>query len=43
MNAEQHVPQFRFKDFSDSWEQRSFKTLYKKVIEKMIYLLNQTE
>ena len=34
MNAEQHVPQFRFKDFSDSWEQRSFKTLYKKVIEK---------
>ncbi|WP_445621952.1 restriction endonuclease subunit S [Lacticaseibacillus paracasei] len=22
MNAEQHVPQFRFKDFSDSWEQR---------------------
>ncbi|MEN2316472.1 restriction endonuclease subunit S [Lacticaseibacillus paracasei] len=34
MNAEQHVPQFRFKDFSDSWEQRSLKTLYKKVIEK---------
>ncbi|RNE42414.1 EcoKI restriction-modification system protein HsdS [Lacticaseibacillus paracasei] len=22
MNAEQHVPQFRFKDFSDSWVQR---------------------
>lgn len=22
MNAEQHVPQFRFKGFSDSWEQR---------------------
>ncbi|MEA0974165.1 restriction endonuclease subunit S [Lacticaseibacillus paracasei] len=23
MNAEQHVPQFRFKDFSDSWVQRN--------------------
>jgi type I restriction enzyme S subunit len=27
MNAEQHVPQFRFKDFSDSWEQRKVSEL----------------
>ncbi|WP_042253448.1 restriction endonuclease subunit S [Levilactobacillus brevis] len=27
-------PQLRFKGFTDPWEQRSFKTLYKKVIEK---------
>lgn len=27
-------PQLRFAGFADAWEQRSFKTLYKKVIEK---------
>ena len=27
-------PQLRFKGFTDPWEQRSFKALYKKVIEK---------
>lgn len=28
------VPELRFAGFADAWEQRSFKTLYKKVIEK---------
>ncbi|MCT4461462.1 restriction endonuclease subunit S [Lactiplantibacillus plantarum] len=29
-----NFPQLRFAGFADAWEQRSFKTLYKKVIEK---------
>ncbi|RNE03985.1 restriction endonuclease subunit S [Lacticaseibacillus paracasei] len=31
MNAEQHVPQFRFKDFSDSWEQRKLTEIVNRV------------
>ena len=35
MSANQtKYPQLRFNGFTDPWEQRSFKTLYKKVIEK---------
>ena len=31
MNAGQHVPQFRFKDFSDSWEQRKLTEIVNRV------------
>lgn len=34
MITEQHVPQFRFKGFSDSWEQRKFSELFQKSSEK---------
>lgn len=34
MITEQHVPQFRFKGFSDSWEQRKFTELFQKSSEK---------
>ena len=34
MITEQHVPQFRFKGFTDSWEQRKFSELFQKSSEK---------